>query len=107
MKQTKELTRTVFIGDSLQQMTDLLIHLHDKHFPVSLKKAGDTPYEAYKIQAKPWYKITTSDNEHYDVLNHGIAYCMENNLNDIICAYPNLDFDTIKNIKERELGLSK
>ena len=108
MTQTNnEKIRVVFIGDNLEQMSNLLLHLNSNKLKVSLKRAGCTPYEAYQIKAKPYYKIVTPASFHADTFNIGVKYCIENNLDDMICCYPNLDFDKIENIREREVGLSK
>lgn len=107
MKQNKnEHVHVIFIGDNLQLMSNLLITLGNNNYAVSLKKAGNVPYEAYHIKAKPWYKIVAPVSQHSEVFDTGIDYCIKNNLDDVICCYPNHDFDTIKNIKERESGLN-
>jgi len=100
-KNQNEPIHTLFVGNNIQQMSNLLIFLNDNKFSVSLKKVDNTTL------AKPYYKIVAPASQHDDIFNKGLLYCFSHNLDDIICGYPNLDFDSVKNIKEREIGLSK
>ena len=106
MKQNKnEMVRTIFIGDSVKQMSDLLVHLARNQFNISLKKAGDVS-KKYNIQSKTYYAITAPVSQHSEVFDSGVEFCIKNNYNDIICCYPNLDFDNIQNIRDRKYGFT-
>lgn len=106
MKQHKnERVRTIFIGDSVKQMSDLLVHLARNQFDISLDKTRSVS-KIYNIQSKTYYVITAPISQHSDVFDSGVEYCINNNYDNIICCYPNLDFDNIKNIRERDCGFS-
>lgn len=105
MNQNKnQITHPVFIGADIKQMSDLLVYLAKNKFDISLKKADTKASHVYKRQ---YYKIIAPASKHGEVFEQGLQYCIDNGFDDIMCGYPNLDFDSVKNIKERELGLSK
>ena len=105
MKQNKnEIIHPIFIGDDIKQMSDLLVYLAKNKFYVSLKKSDTKSSHAYKRQ---YYKIIAPASQHSEVFEQGLQYCIKNNFDNIMCGYPNLDFDIVKNIKEREYGLVK
>ena len=104
--------RTIFISFNKEQINNLNTLLTHKKFNSSIT----TFKPAYELEQRrfsefepkiPYFYILVSTQEQYDAFEVGKAYAIENDLDDIICCYPNLDFDTVKNIKERELGLSK
>lgn len=102
MQQNKnKLNHIVFAGGDIIQMSNLLLFLHNHNFSVCLKKIDNSR------ASKPMYKIIAPASEHEDVLNKGLQYCFAHHLDNLLCSYPNLDFDTVKNIKARESGLSK
>ncbi len=106
-KLTKDLTaRTAFIGNNLQQMTSLLIFLNENKFSVALKKTEKVPFNVNKSNIQ-YYSIVVPASQHNEIFEQGLGYCIDNGFDDIICGYPNLDFDLVKNIKERELGLGR
>jgi len=98
--------RTIFIGGNLKEIAELFGYLKGKEFSVQFKQTEKSPYSV-QINAKSYYTISVISEELNDAFNQGLIYCIENNYDDIICGYPNLDFDTVKNIKEREFGLNK
>jgi len=102
MKQNKnEPVNTIFIGENVKHMSSLFAHLVKNNFEVLLKGVRN------KSSARPYYKIVAPASQHSDVFDKGLQYCIEHNLDNISCCYPNLDFDSVKNIKERELSLTK
>ena len=104
--------RTIFISFNNEQIDNLNSHLKQNKFNTSIT----TFKPASKIEERrfaefepkiPYYYIIVSAQEQYEAFEVGKTYAIENDLNDVICCYPNLDFDTVKNIKEREFGLGK
>ena len=104
--------RTVFISFNEGQINNLNTYLTHSKFDSSIttfKPASRLEQRVFsEFEPKiPYYYIIVPAQEQYDAFEVGKVYAVENNLYDIICCYPNLDFDTVKNIKEREFGLNK
>ncbi len=108
MKQNKnEIIRNAFIGKNIKQMTELLVYLSsdkDEKLTVSLKKLSS---KVTIPGAEPSYTILTPDSQLNRVFEKGLDYCIKNDFDTIICCYPNLDYDTVENIKARNYGMSK
>lgn len=104
--------RTIFISFNETQINDLNAYLMQNKFNcfiTTLKPASKLEQTRFShLQPKvPLFYIITSDKEQYEAFEVGKAFAVQNDLDDIICCYPNLDFDTIRDIKEREFGLNK
>lgn len=101
--------RTIFIGKNENKMYGLLNHLKKNNFDALIKVClrGANKTFSNLEHSYPMYYIGVHGDEHEEALNEGILYSSVNNFDDIICAYPNLEFDTIGNIRARENGITK
>ena len=102
-KDTK-MINTVFVGENIKQMAALTVHLADKKFDISLKKAESTNPDLCK---KTYYKILVSADQHDKAFDEGVYYCIEHDFDNIICGDTNKDYDIIRNIKNRHIGLGR
>lgn len=104
--------RTIFISFNEEQIINLNSYLIQNKFNSSIttfkpsSKLEQRRFSEFEPKS-PYYYIIVSAQEQYDSFELGKAYAIKNDLDDITCCYPNLDFDTIKSIKEREFNLSK
>lgn len=101
--------RTIFIGKNEDNMYDMLNHLKKNNLDVSImvSSRSSNPDFAHLEPKYPMYYIKSHVCEHEEALNEGIAYASAKHFDEIICAYPNLEFDTIGNIRARENGITK
>ena len=101
--------KTIFIGKHENKMYMLLNHLNKNNFDALIKVSlrGDDKTSSAMEPKYPMYYIGVHKDEHEEALNEGIAYASAKHFDEIICAYPNLDFDTIGNIRARENGITK
>ena len=104
--------RTIFIGNNQEQINKLYSFLIQNNYQCSIttftpaSKLEERRFAEFEPKV-PYYYIVVSAQQQYEAFEVGKAYAVENDLDDVICCYPNLDFDVVKNVKERELGLSK
>lgn len=103
---SNKISRRIFIGRDAKQISDLAKYLTKHKFSVYIKEDNALPHVACTDKIL-LYSIIAPATQHDDVFKKGVAYCIDNGFDYIQCCYPNLDFDTVKNIKERELGLNK
>lgn len=104
--------RTIFISFNQKQINSLNTYLTQNNFKcivTTFKPSSNLEQRRFaEFEPKvPYYYIIVSAQEQYQAFEMGKEYAITNNLDDVICCYPNLYFDTVKNIREREYGLTK
>ena len=112
MNQNQNEVRTIFISKNELQVENLNSYLLHHNFNSTVKtKTPPSKVEQTRfshLEPKyPLYYLVVPAQEQYKAFEFGKTYAVDNELDDIICCYPNLDFDTVKNIREREYGLTK
>ena len=100
--------RTIFLSPNHKQINNLYAHLIKNNFTTchikTLQPSANTTF-SYLEPKVPFYYIMVSLNEQVDAFEVGKSYAVNNDLDDIICCSPKLEFDSVKTIKDGDLGL--
>jgi len=104
---SKNSVRTIFLSPNQEQINNLYAYLIENNFTtchIKIFEPSDNTVFSFLEPQVPFYYIMVSPKEQEDAFEVGKCYAVNNNFDDVICCYPNFDFDSVASIKKHESG---
>jgi len=102
--------KTMFISSNKEHIDILYAYLIKNNFKscyTTISNPSKNTIFSHLEPKIPFYYIMAEEHERHTAFEVGKSFAVEHDFDEIICCYPNLDCDCIKNIKEREFGITR